>query len=235
MSYESERLRILEMIDKGLISAEEGIQLLDALQGSDEAPYLPAASDTGGLSFTAMPEAEAIPQGLPPAEPDISVEDLPENRTSGAHPEINESIDRWRKWWWVPMWVGIAVTIASGVLMFLAYQSGGYSFWFACSWFPFLLGVAVMALAWSSRTARWLHVRVHQPRGDWPRNIAISIPLPLRLTAWFFRTFGNRIPNMQNTSIDEIITALEHTSNEAPFYVEVEEGENGERVEVFIG
>lgn len=133
------------------------------------------------------------------------------------------------------MWVGIAVTVISGVLMFFAWQSGGFGFWFACSWFPFLLGVGIMALAWGSRTARWLHVRVYQQPGEWPQKIAISLPLPLRLTAWFFRTFGRYIPNMEHTNIDEIIMALEHTSADAPIYVEVNEGDDGERVEVFIG
>jgi hypothetical protein len=235
MTYENERLRILEMIDNGLISASEGIKLLDALQGEDEAASVSNPAAPVAQLSASQPEVEARLQGASQVEPAIIVEDLPENEAPAAHPEINESIDKWRKWWWVPMWVGIAVTVSSGILMFLAWQAGGYSFWFACSWFPFLLGVAVMALAWSSRTARWLHLRVHQPSGEWPQKIAISIPLPLRLTAWFFRTFGRHIPNMQNTSIDEIIMALEHTSNQAPFYVEVDEGERGERVEIFIG
>jgi hypothetical protein len=34
--------------------------------------------------------------------------------------------------------------------------------------------------------------------------------------------------------MDEVIIALEKTSPEAPFYVEVDEGD-GERVEVYIG
>jgi hypothetical protein len=106
---------------------------------------------------------------------------------------------------------------------------------FACTWLPFMLGVAVMALAYASRTARWLHVRVHQKPGEKPQNIAISLPIPLRLTAWFFRTFKGHIPHMENTGIDELIMALEATNPDTPFYVEVDEGANGERVEVYIG
>lgn len=234
MTYESERLRILEMIDQGLISTSDGIKLLDALQGGDEVPSISSTTGFATGVPASLPNAEAAPKVEPQAEPAVSVEDLPRSDTP-PYPEMTASIDRWRRWWWIPMWVGIAVTVASGLLMYLAWRSGGYNFWFACTWFPFLLGVAVMALAWSSRTARWLHVRVHQPSGEWPKKIAISLPLPLRLTAWFFRTFGHRIPNMQNSSIDEIIMALEHTSSDTPFYVEVNEGEGGERVEVFIG
>lgn len=235
MTYESERLRILEMIDKGLISASQGIELLDALQGQDEASSLSSQAPSIAELSTSLPAANTGIQEATQVEEPINVEDLPAGEASTEYPEINSSIDRWRKWWWIPVWIGIAITVGSGILIFLAWQSGGYNFWFACSWFPFLLGVAVMALAWSSRTARWLHVRIHQPSGEWPQKIAFSIPLPLRVTAWFFRAFGRYIPNMQDTSIDEIIMALEHTSNDTPLYVEVDEGDRGERVEIFIG
>jgi hypothetical protein len=133
------------------------------------------------------------------------------------------------------MWVGIGILLIGALLMYWAWSASGFGFWFACTWFPFLLGVAIMALAWSSRTARWLHVRVHQKPGEKPEKISISRPIPLRLTAWFLRMFGNKIPHMEGTSLDEIILALDATSPEAPFYVEVNEGEDGERVEVYIG
>ena len=119
--------------------------------------------------------------------------------------------------------------------MYLAYIRSGFGFWFACTWFPFLLGVAVMAAAWASRTARWIHVRVHQEEDEWPRKIAISLPLPIRLIAWFLRIFRPHIPNMEGANLDQMILALEKTSPSAPMYVQVNEGENGERVEVYIG
>ena len=92
------------------------------------------------------------------------------------------------------MWVGIAVTVVSGLLMYLAWQSGGYSFWFACTWFPFLLGVGVMAMAWSSRTARWLHVRIHQPSGEWPKK-------------------GTNASFFKNETLDQLLDAARSTAN----------------------
>jgi hypothetical protein len=120
--------------------------------------------------------------------------------------------------------------------MFWAFRTSGFGFWFACAWFPFLLGVAVLALAWSSRTSPWLHVRVHQAPGERPRKIAISLPIPVHLTVWGLRTFGHYIPQMGDTSLDEVILALKDVAKEGtPLFVDVDEGENGERVQVFIG
>jgi hypothetical protein len=118
--------------------------------------------------------------------------------------------------------------------LYTIYNASGFTFWFACAWFPFLISVAIVALAWASRSAHWIHIRVHQSPGERPQNIAISFPIPLSLMAWFLRTFRSKIPNMQGVNPDEMILALNHVSPEKPFYVEVNE-EDGERVEVYIG
>ena len=131
----------------------------------------------------------------------------------------------------------MGITIVGGVLMYAAMQATGTSsFWFACAWLPFLLGIAVIVLAWSSRNVRWIHIRVRQSPGERPQTIALSFPIPIRLTAWILRHFGHHIPNMEHTGLDEIILALgDKTSPETPFYVEVDEGEDGEKVEIYIG
>ena len=223
MSEESERLQILEMIERGVVSATEGVRLLNALQG-----VLPdSAAEQEQAAEPPPPEAEPV------YEEPAYTEAAPQ--PAKASPDLSANIQKWRRWWWIPLWVGVGITVISGIFMFLAYHNAGFGFWFACTWFPFLLGVVVMALAWASRTARWIHVRVHQEKDEWPRNIAISLPLPLRLTAWFVRVFRPHIPNMDATSLDEMILALEKTSPSAPLFVQVNEGEDGERVEVFIG
>lgn len=227
MTYESERLQILEMIERGVISAAEGVRLLSALTGGPaEIPSVNAFAETE----TPLRSAE-----IPTPEPEAVYEE-PVPEPVKAAPDLGASAQKWRRWWWIPLWVGVGITVISAGLMYWAYTANdGFGFWFACTWFPFLLGVAVMALAWASRTARWLHVRVHQQKDEWPRNIAISLPLPLRFTAWIVRTFRLHIPNMEGANIDEMILALEKTSPNSPLSVHVDEGENGERVEVYIG
>jgi hypothetical protein len=152
-----------------------------------------------------------------------------------APPDADE-INKWKRWWVIPFWIGAGITVIGGLLMYWAYSASGFGFWFACAWFPFLLGVAALALGWSSRTTPWLHVRVHQAPGETPQKIAISFPIPIRLTAWGLRTFGHRIPHMEGTSLDEVILALKDVAKDGtPLYVDVNEGENGEHVQVFIG
>jgi len=160
----------------------------------------------------------------------------PEAAGPTDRPAPDEDLNRWRRWWLIPMWVGTGIVLFGALLMFGAYQAGGLGFWFACATLPFAVGVLVMALASFSQTARWLHIRVKTGQQEWPRNIALSFPLPIGLTAWFLRTFGSRIPKLRDTGVDELIMALgEHTSADAPLYIKVDEGADGEKVQVYIG
>jgi hypothetical protein len=226
MTNESERIQILEMIEKGVISAEEGIRLLNSLEGE------PGSDEVAAIGTTVSDSAE----GNSSAAPEVTVEEpAPGSKAPPAPSEFDNETRKWRRWWWIPLTVGIGITAISGLLMLLAYQSSGFGFWFACLWFPLLLGVVIISLAAASRTTRWLHVRVHQEPGEWPQTIAISLPIPIRFTAWLLRIFRPYIRGMDRTSIDEVILALEKTSPDQPFYVRVDEGESGERVEVYIG
>jgi hypothetical protein len=227
MTNETERLQILEMIEKGVITAEEGVRLLNSLQGD---PGAPEELETPLISPTSPTMAE------PGAESEVTEEDAPpETKTQPVPSEFDAETRKWRSWWWIPLTIGISITVVSGLLMFSAYQSSGFGFWFACLWFPLLFGVVIMSLAAASRTTRWLHVRVHQEPGEWPRTIAISLPIPIRFTAWLLRIVKPHIHNMDKTNLDEIILALEKTSPDQPFYVRVDEDETGEKVEVYIG
>ncbi len=230
MTNEPERLQILEMIEKGVINAEEGVRLLKSLQDFSEDQSLPAVEPIPALAPKAAGASNAAP-------PPVVVEDAPPpqpNKPSAPF-EFDAGVKRWRRWWWIPLTAGIVITVVSGILMFAAYQSSGFGFWFACLWFPLLLGVVVISLAAATRTTRWLHVRIHQEPGDWPKTIAISLPVPIRFAAWLMRIFRPFIPHMEKTNLDEVILALDKTSPDQPFYVQVDEGDSGEKIEVYIG
>jgi hypothetical protein len=267
----SARLRVLEMIDEGTITAEEGLRLLQAFSAEDE-----TAGTAGKADFPAetaeQPESTAaiqLPGGEPVPPPHSASEitapaseflaasdpdaELPAtNLSEPPPPSVSQaSVEvlpppapaalpaaalKWKRWWMLPFWVGVAITVFGGLFMYLAMRSYGISFWFVCASTPFILGVLVIIAAWGSRNAPWLHLRIRQAPGEKPEKIAFSMPLPIRLAAWFVRTFGRWIPGLQDQSYDELILAVgDKTSPDNPLYIVVDEEETGEKVEIYIG
>lgn len=257
MSNESERMQILELIESGKISAEEGIKLLQALEGSDdpgkeELPAADAAVSTNEIDNPWQVNQQGAVQAfawdhetIPPPSPPAELVNMPPVKSSeviGAddvvtphHPVMPSDTERWRKWWMIPLWVGVGVTIIGAVLMFFAWRAAQLSFWFACAWIPFLMGIGVMAFALASSRMRWLHLRVYQKSGDWPRKISFSFPLPIRFIAWLIRVFGRYSKDVRDKGIDQILMALEKTNPDEPFFLEVDDDEDGNRVEIYIG
>ena len=228
MTDKNERIQILEMIESGVITAEEGARLLQALDADDR-----LEESLEGETFSASMAGESSGSY---AEAD----DDEFGSVSGEviENEFEPNIEKWKRYWVIPLWIGVGITIIGSLLMLWVYQSTGFSFWFACTWLPFLLGVALIAMAWGSRSARWLHLRVKQEPGEWPQTIAFSFPLPLNFAAWFMRTFGQFIPKVNEIGLDfdQIIESFkDSTTPETPFYIEVDEGDNGETVQIYIG
>jgi hypothetical protein len=245
MGHLDERRLILEMIDDGKITAEEGLRLLQALPADQVEDYEATGSpetDSEPDNSAAQTAGAAIAGMTPAAEPAPSPQDA-EPMDSAEQPAAGEQeptapvFKRWHGFWTYPFWAGVTITVLGSLFMFWAQQATGMSFWFFCAGIPFTLGIVIMVIAWQSRSARWLHLRVQQSAGDWPKNFAVSFPLPLRVSGWFMRTFRHRIPGMDDASvdIDAVMAALEQSvSPEKPLYLEVEE-DGGERVQIYIG
>jgi hypothetical protein len=91
-------------------------------------------------------------------------------------------------------------------------------------------------LSLASTQSPWVHVRIHERHGRWPKTFGISLPIPARPAAWILRRLGSRIPQLRDTAVDELLLALDRGRYEGtPLHVEVDEGPNGERIEVYIG
>jgi hypothetical protein len=259
----SSSMRILEMIDSGRISAEDGLRLLQALSGSDGVEE--TSPEAGEVAIPLEPPAPepAVPEELAPlaynpapastgTELPLPQEPLPVEQViepaAAPYPRAESSptsspatpppdVRKWSRWWLVPLWVGLAISIFGGIFMTLALRANpGFSFWLLCAIVPFALGILVMILAWLSRNAPWLHLRVQQAPGEKPQRINISMPLPLGIIAWVFRHFGHYMKGMENFPVEDMIMAVsQSTSAENPLYIQVDEGEDGEKVEIFIG
>lgn len=235
----SEYMRILKMIENGEISPEEGAQLLQRV-GSETSETSEHAIDTKEIlariergELSTDEGIQLIGMGGGQNVDSSSGKDSKEENFEPSTPRISdEELERWKRWWTIPLYVGVGIVILSTFWMNSAYQNSQFGFWFFCSWIPLLIGLLIITLAWGSRSGPWIHVRVRGPK----ERVAISLPAPMGITGWALRNFGHYIPHLEKTSIDEILLALENTSKQkTPLYVQVDEGDSGEHVEVFIG
>ena len=213
---DQERNQVLRMIEEGKITPEEGLKLIQTLEQS-------------------QPD-EGISPAVPPAEAQAAAE------PSGleSDPRIARVKSTARRLWQVPLWIGIAVVVASALGMYSILQGPGMNFWFYCLSMPLLLGVLLLAAAVGSRKARWIFVDVHQKPGEKPSRIFLGFPLPLKFTGWFLRTFRHKIPELDRDlkadKVDQIWDVFESGfTGDEPLIVNVDEGENGEKVQVYIG
>jgi len=208
-----ERQQILKMVEDGKISADEAMKLMKALnESSVEMEIIEAAP-----ASSSGPEAES------------------DSKRPHA-PEFEEVARRARRLWQIPLWIGVFTTVLAAYWMYILVSTANYGFWFYFAGLPLLLGILMIALFASSRTSRWLYVNVEQAGGEWPRNITLGFPIPLGLASWFLHNFGNNIEGLRQANIDEIIEMFSKgISNKEPLIVNVDEGEHGERVQVYIG
>jgi hypothetical protein len=114
-----------------------------------------------------------------------------------------------------------------------AYQQSrvGLGTW-VCGWIPLSVGLLTIVLAAWVRTARWIHLRVIG-KGN---RISIAFPLPLRLGATVLSIVRPFIPQLRKTAVDELILTLrESLADDQPLTIEVEDEEEGEHVQIYIG
>lgn len=236
MNSQSERMQILELIDRGKISVEEGLRLLETLTGEDPGleviDNLPQIEPATVYDRPAVHDSQGAAEYIPVQEP---MEEAPANHPARATAGLPD-LEKLRQFWVIPLGIGIGILIVGSLMMLAVLQATGSPVLFFFASAPFFFGLAVTALAWEARTAHWMHLRIQQKPGEWPERIAFSFPLPIRMAAWFFRTFRYKIPQLEHTAVDEIILALgSATSPGNPLFLQVDEGEDGEKVQIFIG
>jgi hypothetical protein len=207
-----ERTKILQMVEEGKISAEEAMRLIQVLEeGGSEAQD----------DFSQAPAAETVvePESFPRPDPNS---------------EFERKLKKFRRLWVIPLWIGVILTIAGAGWMYSAMQNSGFGFWFFCSWLPFLLGVGAIALAFGSRTSRWIYVDVRNRSGESPQRIRFGFPFPAGMVRWGIRNFGHHIPDRERKVADDTLKAVFETPTDEPIMVDVQE-EDGEHVQVYIG
>jgi|WetSurMetagenome_2_1015567.scaffolds.fasta_scaffold117335_2 hypothetical protein len=208
-----ERKKILQMVEEGKITAEQAASLMRALDEDQDQRE--------------AQQGEVLQPGPTPGSAG--------SETSG--PEFEEVKARARRWAMIPLWIGIVVTIFSAWGIYEILNDFGTNYWWICLLFPLFIGILLIALGAGGPGTRWLYVNVDRRYAeDWPRTITFGFPLPLGLAAWFLRNFGHTIHGLGNTSVDDIIQILDATGKSGePFIVNVNDDDEGEHVQVYIG
>jgi hypothetical protein len=139
----------------------------------------------------------------------------------------------WARFWIYPLMVGGVALIAGSLIMALVYAANAARGWRVCGWLPMILGSAIMLLAWWTRRAKWLHLRISE---GGKRKIAFSFPLPLTLAAWVLRIAQPFVPQLEESGVDDLILALrDSNTRDEPLFVDVQDDQDGERVQVYLG
>lgn len=209
---DSNRLEILQKIESGEVTPEDGLRQLNAIED---------ARPTTGQEFSNSatdPEVMVIS----PAHPD-----------AGSMPDADApDYGRFRIISWALFGAFLLLTLISANWMIQGWQLRPYGWGFWLSWIPFVIGVLGMA---TSLNTRWLHIRVSEMENGKRKNIRISLPLPLGLVSWFFKMNPSWLPQgMRNQNIGETLSEVNQSiSRNEPFFIEVDEED--QHVEIYIG
>ncbi|QRN83990.1 hypothetical protein JR338_04370 [Chloroflexota bacterium] len=212
---ENSERKILDMVEQGQITADEGLRLMNAMGKGTVDPQPEAQEANGGVARET-------------------------NRSTGSyasHISLEEvaRMNRLKNWWLLPFSIGLVILFLGAIWMYAGYRDAGFGFSFWIAWVPFLLGIFIVAVSARTSKSVWFHLKVKQAPGEKPEQINLSLPLPLNLAKWFFTAFGEKITGLDNKVVGDIPAILENLSPEEPFYVHVNDDDDGEEVEIYIG
>lgn len=160
----------------------------------------------------------------------------PEPVERGPATPDSPDFNRFKRFWRLPFIIamGAAALCAIGLSSIYA-AAQQITLGFVCVWSFFMLAVLAAALAYWSRLARWLHVRVREKNG---RQIAISLPVPLRLAHWGIDIARGYVDDQAASQLDMVDTLLTtfrtEGSGKEPLVISVDD-EDGDSVQVYIG
>ena len=226
---------ILEKVERGELTAEEGAALMSTEGTAAPVPSQPAIPPAPVVPAEAAEEPEPAAPAAEPARVKPFDSSAWEEPAPSPDPELEERLEYWKRWWLIPLWVGMGIFLMGAAIIAWGHTSQQV-FWFVCGFFPLLLGLLGMFLSWWSQTARWVHVRVRDKKGGKENRVMISMPVPIRLASWFLRVFGDLIPGLRDQKdvremLPPLLEALE--KDRSPMSVEVNE-KDGSEVQVYI-
>lgn len=207
-----EELRILEMLSQGKLTPQQADRLLQAI--ADVLPPAIAAAPTPRPGPEAM-VGEVL--SAAPRPPDL---------------------DRYRRLWRIPFLVALTLLLFFAVLFAgVVTRNSEVTFGVICLLGFVLLAAGGLALAWWSRSAPWIHIRVQSQTGS---RVRISFPFAPGLARWTL-AFGRRfVDGDARAGLDTAAAMIEAVANNIqttgePLTLAVDDQVDGEKVLVYVG
>jgi hypothetical protein len=203
---EAER-QILQMLEEGIVTAEEASNLLTALKPGDTV-------DT--IAGDAVLRHETIADEGPPRPP--------------------PNMDRYRRLWLIPLIVaGGSLVLASAGLVLMYQSSENVALLgFLCVWSIFIVALLATAVILLAQRSTWLYLNVEEKDGT---RIRFAMPMPLGIVNWGVRMARPFVPKEQRANLEmaaAFATAMKDDPNREPISVDVDD-EDGDKVQIYIG
>lgn len=218
MPNRSERLVILNRLEKGELSPEEAARLLSvADDGSPALPQTPMGV-LGQLERGEITADEAARRLATRAE-------VKEKRQRAA-PKIEvipgrpTTAQRTWGWWLVLVAIGAILAVLGGLWMNLDLRDGSLGLGFFCAWVPLSIGVLLLALGWLARRGPWAHVNFKSHRAGGRAKFDFDLPVPIGVAGSALHFVGDRVPALGREDVDRLLQALEQA------------GKDGEPIEI---
>ncbi|MEX2144720.1 MAG: hypothetical protein WD740_08990 [Anaerolineales bacterium] len=232
MPNRSERLNILNRLEKGEISPEEAAGLLSVEEGATTLPQTPMGVLEQLERGEINPEeaarrlsepAQAKPQER--AKAAATVEVIP-GKTKREKPSSN--------WWLMPIGLGALLAVLAGLWMSADLRDGGIGIGFFCAWFPLALGVLLLLLGWFASRGPWAHLRVKSHQGERVK-FNLDLPVPIGVAGSALHFVGDRIPGLDKEDMDNLMNALEEAvKGGEPIHIRADSDDGDDAVDISL-
>ncbi len=180
-----------------------------------------------GSDLIAMIDNEEARQ----AEPEI-LDPLPPMEPMEKH----EASGCWKAAWSMILVGGAILSAFSAYWIYQGFANHGFGWGFWLSWIPLLIGIALMIVGWALMESPWMHVKIQSKDQHKPGTYVFSMPVPFNIARWVMNNFGHYMPN--NVRSDEVLEILDQAEvsikNGEPFNVQVDDDEDGSRIDIII-
>ncbi len=187
MKNKKARLDILEQLENGELSPEDAARLLQedpqALLEELQSPLEILEALEGGKIST---EQAANKLGESNSHRSHQSENFPDMEiVKGKETFIHKTAFNSDLLWTNAIAVGTVMIVLSVWWMASRLEAYvGMDFWFFVAWFPFLIGLFLLVLAWMSKNSPWIRIRIRSKRSGESFRINLGFPLPKRLLLW---------------------------------------------------